>query len=146
MKRIDSYYRFTKDPKTKTKYCCSNGIGDYGRLEILRNQYDDISMYLVSSNYTRATHESEFKLTSKGVHISRVIQCKVNKQIAYGDYRHTNDLLIFIFNDDKTEFELIIAQGKKYECNLYLNMLFDGVLDTEIEELRNTNNDSKKVA
>jgi hypothetical protein len=135
-----------KDENTKTKYCETYSTGNYSRLEILRNKNNILTVYLVSNDYTNARKISELKLTAKGLHISRVIQCKANSKIAYGDVRNTNDLLIFIFNEDKTEFELLIVKGKKYECNLYLNMLFDGVLKDEINILRQSGENLSKVA
>ena len=146
MKRIDAYYKFTKDENTLTKYYCTKSISDYGRLEMLRNKDNILTIYLVSDNYSKARKISELKLAAKGVHISRVIQCKANSKIAYGDYKHTSDLLIFIFNEEKTELELLVAVGKKYECNLYLNMLFDGVLKDEINNLRQLAESTSKAA
>jgi hypothetical protein len=146
IKRIDAYYKYLKDENTKTKYCETYSTGNYSRLEILRNKKNILTVYLVSDNYTKARKISELKLAAKGVHISRVIQCKANSKIAYGDVKHTNDLLIFIFNEDKTEFELLIVKGKKYECNLYLNMLLDGVLNDEITNLRQLEENLSKAA
>lgn len=146
MERIDAYYKFSKDENTKTKYLCTDAIGDYGRLEILKNKHNIITTYLVSNPYTTSRKMKELKLTAKGVHISRVIQCKANSKIAYGDYKHTSDLLIFIFNEEKTEFELLVAVGKKYECNLYLNMLFDGILKDEVNNFRHLADNNNKAA
>jgi hypothetical protein len=144
--RINTYYKFEKDKNTKTKFQCIGQKGTYQRLEMLRNKKDILNLYLVSEDYTKSKKTNEFKLIGKGVHISRVIQSKSNSKIAFGDFKHTNDLLIFIFNDNKTEFELLIATNKKYECNLYLNMLFDGILNDEIAILRKLDNNSNRAA
>jgi len=135
MKKLDNYYLFKKDLRYKTKFY-SVLSGDYGRLDILKNKDGLIVVNLLENNYTKANIKGELKFAAKGNHISRVISSKQDINVAVGDFIHTNDLLIFIFNDDKTEFELLIAKDKKYESNLYLNMLFDGVLRDEINDFR----------
>ena len=82
---------------------------------------------------------------SKSSHISCIYAPDLSLPYYYGDFNHTEDAALFIFKDVSfinggilpgAEIEIFIARGKRQNRTALFNLLCDGELDADIEQLR----------
>ena len=59
-----------------------------------------------------------------------------NPLMGYGDVRGTADALLFLFSEDYTGLEILVARGYRNNSRNLYNLLADGGLDDEIAILR----------
>jgi phosphoenolpyruvate synthase/pyruvate phosphate dikinase len=59
----------------------------------------------------------------------------VTRLLGYGDVKGTKDALLFVSNEDYTWMYVFVARGQKSNKTALYNLLADGELDEEIEEL-----------
>ncbi len=100
----------------------------------------------VPSNFGGNVHRKAGKaLTIKGQNLSSIYVPDPESGLAYGDFKGTEDALLFVFRDLNTidgriqeggVIEVFVARGKSRDRVPLYNMLSDGELDEEMEALR----------
>ncbi len=137
---LTDLYKFAKLPnqKSKTRFDCTSCTETYNAFEILRNKKGNLFIYYTDlPDKFRATAKRKAdKSINKGRNISSVFVPDIESLFAYGDVRTTTDALLLIFNNNHTEMEVFIARGQKNNRMSLYNLLADGELNNEIENLR----------
>lgn len=138
--RLTDYYLMQKlpDQKSKLRFDCTASTGKFPELEALRNKKGSLFMYYgdVPESFGHRGPRRATKALTNQKNISSIFVSDVTKLLAYGDVRGTQDGLLLIFNDDYTQIELFVARGQKKNIVQLYNLLADGELQQEIEELR----------
>lgn len=133
---LTDYYRFQKHSTGKTRYNCTASTKSYPEIEALRNKSGELFLHYLNSDYVEAPQKRRSdKALSKGKHLSSVYFPDVALPFAFGDYRGTADAILIHFVSDG-EFELFIARGQKANRNGLYNLLAEGELSGDIEELK----------
>ena len=108
----------------------------------------DIIIYYgdVPIQYGGDVHRKADKSISiKGKNLSSVYVPDVSKPFGYGDFKGTTDALLFVFHNlnvvngviqDGSTIEVFIARGKSKDRVPLFELLSDGLLDEEMEVLR----------
>lgn len=139
---ITDYYRLTKLPesKSKTRFDVIASTGGYQEFENMKSKKGELFFYFVNvperfnAGIKRKTDKS---LTSRlGKNVSSIFIPDVNRPFGYGDIQHTADALLIIFNNDYTSLELFICRGQRNNRMALYNLLSDGELSGEIEQIR----------
>lgn len=160
---LTDYYRLERIAGTKSKMRvnCTHSTASYQPLESLRcskaikatDKRDGCSIgslffYLgaVPEVFGGDCKRKADMCLTKTHNISSIYQPDITNDFGFGDFRGTKDALLFIFKDaalangrlqDGASIEIFVARGlAKNRLALY-NQLTDGMLDEEIEELRN---------
>jgi hypothetical protein len=137
---IDSYYKMQPciNCKSKTRFDVITFFGNYEPFESLRNQKQELFFYYtdIPKHFNTKGHRKSFKsLTNRhGRNISSLYFPDVTVQYAYGDIVGTHDALLIIIHEDS--IELLICKGQKINSTSLYNLLLDGELKKEIENLR----------
>ncbi len=109
---------------------------------------DSLSCYYgkVNDNFGGNIHrKADMAITMKGKNLSSLFVPDIECNIAFGDVRGTSDAIIFVFDkivviDGEIEaggvIEMFIARGKSKECRALYNLVCDGGLDDEMNNLR----------
>ena len=137
---LTDYYLIKKlpDQKSKLRFDCTVSTNNYREFETLRNKKGSLFMYYgdIPERFRHKGPRRATKALTKKDNISSIFVSDVTKLLAYGDVRGTQDGLLLIFNDDYTQIELLVARGQKNNIVQLYNLLVDGELQQEIEELR----------
>lgn len=131
---LDFYFKYEKldHSKAKTRYDLTT---------YTMPVYDELKkdfIYLHSDTRrisTQAGRKPNFLLASNKGHISGIYITDITKpNYAFGDMKNTSDLLILIIGEGV--LEIFVALNKKNLYHTVTNLLFDGELDAEMNELR----------
>jgi len=137
---LTDYYKMDKlpDQKSKLRLDCTASTNSYPEFEALRNKKGNLFIYYgdVPSNFGGNIHRKADKAITKTKNISSVYAPDITKLLAYGDVRGTQDGLLIIFNSNYTQIEIFVARGQGNNSIQLYNLLADGELLQEIEELR----------
>lgn len=159
---LTDYYRFEKKAlKSKLRMDCTASTGSYPELEEKRasthtpptakrdeTRTGSLVVYCVDvpeSYGGNAQRKAGKAITIKGKNLSSVYVPDVERNLAYGDSRGTDDALLFVFSDlsfidgrikEGGVIELFVARGKSHSQIPLYNLLSDGALDEEMERLR----------
>jgi hypothetical protein len=158
---ITDYYKFEKLPNqhSKLRIDCTASTQSYNPLEALRAtrqlkhtdkrdgcNIGDLFLYIGDNTYTKAGTERKADLAlSRTNHISSIFAPEPTSQYWYGDFHSTADALLFIHNDidfvdgaiqSGAIIEIFVARGQRNNRAQLYNLLTDGELDSEIEQLR----------
>jgi hypothetical protein len=135
---IDNYYRFKKVPNNKTRYELNYHSGHckylhrpdkHGRIKLGLSDY----CYIKNSNSLR---KADYAISMNNVHLSSVYFPSIeNPHYAYADYE--NDCLLVIRKDEI--IEILIFKDKKPFTDLLFQMLCEGELTEQLEQLRLSN-------
>jgi len=138
---LTDFYQMEHLPgtKSKTRMDCTKSTRSYLGFEEKRNKKGIFFVHIVDAdNYVKANRRRKADKTignSKG-HISSVFVPDVTRLLAYGDVNHTQDALLYVFNEDYTRMDVFVARGQNNNKTGLYNDLADGELDEEIEELK----------
>jgi len=158
---LTDYYRFEKKAlKSKTRLDCVASTDEYDELEELCAEHDfkgspsrdpiregDLIIYLgdIPETFGGDVHRKADKcITAKGRNISSIYVPDVESNLAYGDFRGTEDAVLFRFKNfavkdgriqEGSVLEMFIARGKSKDRVALYNLFADGCLDEEIEWL-----------
>lgn len=162
MSILTDYYRFERlATKSKTRLDCTASTKSYPELEEKRatkankatdkrdaTEVGNLVIYLgdVPEQFGGEVHRKADKaITLKGKNLSSVYVPDPNTPFGFGDVRGTADALLFIFDNlevangaisQGAKLEVFIARGQsKNRVPLY-NLLTDGELEEEMNELR----------
>lgn len=162
MRILTDYYLFFKvATKSKTRLDCTYSTHSYPEFELRaatkciketekRNAIDvgDIIIYIgdVPSHFGGdVSRKTDKSISIKGKNLSSIYTPDINKNIAVGDFQGTDDALLFLFRNfkivdgviqRKCEVEVFVARGKAKDRMALYNLLADGELDEEMEQLR----------
>ena len=147
---LTDYYKFEKLPnnKSKMRFDCVLSTQSYIPFEVSKNKKDQLFIYIGDNTHTKAGKDgkSDLSLTDRtGGHISSVFAPDVNLSLWFGDVFNTTDALLFICDNKGyvnggfeigTTIEVFVARGKR-DCRRKLfELLKDGELAEDIEQLR----------
>ena len=156
------YYRFERfNLMAKSRMDCVASTKSYPEFEEKRackgikqsskrdaTNIDGLSCYYgkVNDNFGGNIHrKADMAITTKGKNLSSVFVPDINFNIGFGDVRGTSDAIIFVFKalnviDGRIVtggiIEMFIARGKSKECRALYNLVCDGELDDEMNNLR----------
>lgn len=160
---LTDYYRFEKLPNqiAKGRMDCTASTSSYPQLEDKRFttsrkktekrdaiNIGDLIIYLgdVPERFgSKGKRRADKSITLKSENLSSIYFPSIEKNLAFGDFRGTSDALIFIFSDctevdgrisDGSTLEIFVARGKARNVVSLFQMLTDGELDEELDELR----------
>ena len=160
---ITDYYQFAKLPeqKSKLRLDCLQSTKSYNPFEEKRatkvqratEHRDAIDLGNLIIYYGDVPdrfggdvkRKASKSISIKGNNLSSVYVPDVANNFGYGDMRGTTDALLFIFDkfdviDGKIQagaaLEIFICRGMRENHSQLYNLLCDGELDTEIEQLR----------
>lgn len=158
---LTDYYKFEKKAlRAKTRMDCTASTMSYPELEEKRatkaikasekrdaTNVGDLIIYYcdVSERFSGNIQDRAGKAISiKGNNLSSIFVPEPNSGLAYGDFRGTNDALLFVIDlhtiDDAIQeggvIEIFIARGASKDRVPLYNLLADGGLDDEMEYLR----------
>ncbi|KXO15331.1 MAG: hypothetical protein E6507_06180 [Prevotella bivia] len=159
---LTDYYKFERlSTKTKHRMDCTISTHCYPEFENKAAtkasratekrdaiNVGDIIIYYhdVPENYGGDVHRKAGKsITFKSNNLSSVYMPDPTKEIAYGDFRGTTDALLFVFHNlnvingvtqQGSVIEVFVARGKSKDRVPLFEMLSDGELDDEMNELR----------
>ena len=161
MNILTDYYCFEKVAfKSKTRLDCVASTGSYPEFEDKRatkptkgtdkrdaTNAGDLVIYLgdVPEQYGGNVHRKADKsITIKGKNLSSVFVPDPSNNFGYGDVKGTTDALLFIFDDIQIvdgciisgAVEVFVARGKSKDRVPLYNLLCDGELEEEMNELR----------
>jgi len=138
---LTDYYQMQKLPgqKSKLRMDCIKSTKSYPEFEAMRNKGGQFFFYFgnVPERFGGDVHRKADKAITKTKNISSVFVPDIELLFAYGDIRGTNDALLLLFNFDYSVIDIFIARGQRNNRIGLYNLLADGELIQEIEELRN---------
>ena len=145
---LTDYYKFVKldGQKSKMRIDCASSTRSYDTLERYRDKKGALKLYIGDNTYTRAGQDgkSDLSLSYKD-HISSMYAPDIKLPFWYGDFHKTADAALFIshnvaFVDGAIQpgsvVEVLVARGQRANRQGLFNMLCDGDLSDEVEELR----------
>ena len=161
-KILNDYYKFERvATKAKMRMDCTASTHSYPGFEEKAatrankasekrdaTNVGDIIIYYggVPTQYGGDVHRKADKSISiKGKNLSSVFVPDVEKPLGYGDFKGTTDALLFVFHDLKvvdgavqkgSVIEVFVARGKSKDRVALFELLSDGELDEEMNELR----------
>lgn len=139
-KILTDYYRMQHLPGTKSKsrMDCTLSTKSYPDMETLRNKAGKLFFYFhdVPEHFNANVKRKADKAITKTKNISSVFVPDVNLLFGYGNIKATQDAILFVFNRDYTQMDVFIARGQKNNQIALYNLLADGELDEEMEELK----------
>ena len=159
---LTDYYRFEKTAlKSKLRMDCTASTKSYPEFEEKRATKYTASTYRIDStdigslvvyfgdvpySFGGNVHKKADKaLTIKGKNLSSIFVPDPRCGFAYGDFKGTNDALLFVFHNLSTIdgriqmggiIEVFVARGKSKDRISLYNLLSDGNLDGEMDYLR----------
>lgn len=159
---LTDYYRFEKVAlKSKLRMDCTASTHSYQEFEEKRatkatdatakrdaTEVGCLVVYFgdVPDNFGGNVHRKADKaLTIKGQNLSSIFVPDPESGFAYGDFKGTNDALLFVFQNLNTVdgriqasggIEVFVARGKSKDRVPLYNLLTDGGLNEEMEALR----------
>lgn len=162
MSILTDYYCFQRvATKSKTRLDCMTSTGSYPEFEEKKatrttkatekrdaTNEGDLVIYFgdVPEQFgEKAQRKADKSITMKGKNLSSVYVPDPSNNFAYGDVKGTADALLFVFDKlaviDGTiqagaTIEVFIARGKSKDRVPLYNLLADGGLDDEMNELR----------
>ncbi len=136
---ITDYYKFEHlINSAKTRLDCVASTGSYPALESLRRK-NKLWIYYGGTDHIKGNRKRKAdKAITNGKNISSVYFGDIEGSFAYGDFKGTNDAILFVVTeiDSSTVMELFICRGKKNNQTGLCNRLEDGDLDHEIKHWR----------
>ena len=162
MSILTDYYKFSRvATKSKTRLDCVASTASYPEFEERRatkatratekrdaTNVGDLVIYYggVPECFGGDVHRKTDKsITIKGKNLSSVYVPDPSNNLAYGDVRGTADALLFVFDSVEVingliqagaTVEIFIARGKSKDRVPLYNLLSDGELDEELNDLR----------
>lgn len=137
---LTDFYQMEKLPeqKSKLRMDCTKSTKSYPEFEAMRNKGGQFFFYFgdVPERFGGDVHRKADKAITKTKNISSVFVPDIELLFAYGDMRGTNDALLLLFNTDFSIIEIFIARGQRNNRIGLYNLLADGELSKEIEQLR----------
>ena len=159
---LTDYYRFERlASKSKTRLDCTASTMSYPEFEEKRcvkpqratekrdaTNVGDLVVYYgdVPDSFGGDVHRKANKsLTIKGKNLSSIYVPDPGTNFAYGDVRGTADALLLVLSNFEVvnctvqqgaKLEIFIARGKSKDCKPLYNLLCDGELDEEMEQLK----------
>ena len=159
---LTDYYRFEKTAlKSKTRMDCTASTQSYPELEEKRatkqtlattrfdaTEVGNLVVYIgdVPDRFGGNVHRKADKaLTMKGKNVSSIYVPDIENGLAYGDFKGTEDALVFVLKDLNiidgriqagSVFEMFVARGQSNNRVPLYDLLSDGELDEEMEALR----------
>ena len=145
---LTDYYRFEKltGQKSKMRIDCTASTRSYDPLENMRNKAGILCLYIGDNTHTRPGQERRSDLAlSKTAHISSIYNPDINLPFWYGDFHKTADAALFVCNGVRfvggaiqpgSVIEVFVARGQRDNRQGLYNMLCDGELSDEINELK----------
>jgi len=159
---LTDYYRFERTKfKSKTRLDCVSSTKTYPQFEEKRAETNtketskidatnigDLVIYYgnvperFSANAKRKAGKS---ISLKGKSISSVYVPDPESEFAYGDFKGTKDAILFCLKDVSIvdgwvqkgcTLEIFIARGRSRDCLPLYNLLCDGGLNEEMQNLR----------
>ncbi len=145
---LTDYYRFEKQQGQKSKLRVDEVISthSYNPFEGMRNKAGELFVYIGDNTHTRAGKERKADMAiTHGNHISSIYNPDIELPFWYGDVNHTADALLFVHKN--VEFvngsiqpgaiiEVFVARGQRNNRGPLYNLLCDGGLNEEIDQLR----------
>ena len=132
--------------KSRMRIDCTASTRSYGPLENMRNRAGILCLYIGDNTHTRPGQERRSDLAlSKTAHISSIYTPDIGLPFWYGDFHKTADAALFVcsgvrFVDGAIQpgsvVEVLVARGQRSHRQGLYNMLCDGELSDEVEELR----------
>ena len=145
---LTDYYKFVKldGQKSKMRIDCASSTRSYDTLERYRDKKGALKLYIGDNTYTRAGQDgkSDLALSYKD-HISSIFAPDIKQPYWYGDFHNTADAALFISHNvafvngaiqPGSVVEVLVARGQRANRQGLFNMLCDGDLSDEVEELR----------
>lgn len=162
MSILTDYYKFSRvATKAKLRLDCVASTESYPEFEERRatkatratekrdaTNVGDLVIYFgdVPEQFGGDVHRKADKsVTIKGKNLSSVYVPDPSNNLAYGDVRGTSDALLFVFDGVEVvngviqagaTVEIFVARGKSKDRVPLYNLLSDGELDEEINDLR----------
>jgi len=130
---IDNYFKFEKNlnSKAKTRYELvgySEPVYDHLNLKFI---YFMNTPERIKANQKR---KSDFGISQKEWISSVFIPDIEKSNLAYGDVKNTEDLILIIISENVLEF--FLCKGKRNLFQTVLNLLYDGELDEEMTKIK----------
>ena len=151
---LTDYYRFEKVSSNKTRIDCKASTQSYNPLEGLTSKKGELFLYIGQNTYTKAGSKRKADLAlSKGEHISSIYIPDLARSLWYGDFKSTQDALLFVGKDISfvdgalqpgAVIEIFIARGQSHNKATLFNLLADDELADEMEALRQQANKLEK--
>jgi len=137
---LTDYYKFEhlQSTKSKSRLDCTASTGSYTELEMLRNKKGYLFVYVadVPDSFGGNTKRKADKAITKTKNISSVYVPDIEKNLAYGDIRGTQDAILIVKTTDYKFMEIFVARGQKNNRVQLYNLFSDGELDDEMRKLR----------
>jgi len=126
------------EQKSKMRLDCTLSTRSYPEFEAMRNKHDAFFFYFgdVPDRFGGDIHRKADKAITKTKNISSVFVPDIESHYGYGDVRGTNDALLFLFNPDFTQIDVFVARGQRNNKRQLYELLADGELNSEIEQLK----------
>lgn len=155
---LTDYYKFVHLAGTaKTRLDCTTSTGGYDDFEIRRcrkgtksTKPGDLVIYCTdvqrNGNFNAdAKRKADKSLTIGSKNITSIYTFDPDPKTGYGDFKNTQDALLFMFTDFSNlgvsdeagaVIEIYVARGKRNSARLLYNLLEDGRLEDEMRELK----------
>lgn len=137
---LTDHYKFCHLPESKSKMRidCTASTKNYPEFETLRNKKGELFFYFgdVPDGFKGNIRTKADKAITKTKSISSVFIPDITQLYGFGDVAGSLDALLFIFNSDYTIIEIYIARGQKNNVRQLYNLLTDGELNREIEQIK----------
>lgn len=140
------YYKGEKLTDAKSRFDITTTTGEYDFFEsLLINKrgfnINGLSFNCVSRPVRWKGKKTDLALIKGSNNITSLKRPDIEKNIAFGDIKGSNDGCIIVFNPDFKEvgiftIEIFIARGLRNDTNSLLNLFTDGELNYEVEALR----------
>jgi hypothetical protein len=140
---------------SKSRFDCTLSNGEYNGIKPFMNAKGMLFLDLrTQKDFVKIKKErmTEFSLVGKSMNFSGLYFEEIqNPNYGYGypngkpllnsgainpTFEYRNDLFLFIVNKEFTEIELLVIKDSKGFASDYLQLLCNGELDAQIEELR----------
>ncbi len=145
---LTDYYRFEKleGQKSRMRIDCTASTRSYDPLERYRDKKGMLKCYIGDNTYTKAgqSGRSDLSLSYKD-HISSIFAPDIKLPFWYGDFHNTADAALLVCHNvafidgaiqPGAEIEVFVARGQRANRQGLFNMLVDGELSGEVEELK----------
>lgn len=145
---LTDYYKFERlaATKSKTRLDCTASSESYNPFERLKSKKGELFVYVGDNTHTAAGQKGKSDLAiTHTKHISSVYRPDIESGLGWGDFKGTNDGLLFIFTDfgiidgqvtDGAKVEVFVARGERSDRQGLYQLFVDGELDEDIERLR----------
>lgn len=145
MSIIDAYLRYRKDNgKSKTRFNLEVYAGECSvLLNSIGKRDGKIFVYYGTTPKKTRKKQKEGLKSDMGMNVrdgwltSLFYVGGIESRYRFGDIKDTNDAFVFNISEDAQTLEVFFCKGKKDSYKYLFDLILDGELDSEIQEIKN---------